>query len=273
MPFRTLLTLASLMLPLTTAQAHEVWIEPLRWQIEAEEDLTAQLRNGEMFKGVNLSWNDRSTVLAERRQDGELTPVTGRLGDVPAFATAAPEEGLLTLIYQSGYSTITYREYEKFVSFVTEKGFPDVVEAHAARDLPQNPIKEAYVRFAKSLIAVGEGAGEDTPRGLELEVVALDNPYTHQGGDLRFQVLYRDVPLIENKVTVFARDAAGEVTAFDLETTAEGIVSFEPVPGTTYLVDTVVIREPARDLVLETQGSAWESLWASLTFQAPDGAQ
>ena len=179
----------------------------------------------------------------------------------------------MTLIYQSGYSTITDREYEKFVNFVTEKGFPEVVDAHAARDLPQNPIKEAYVRFAKSLIAVGEGTGEDTARGLELEVVALDNPYTSEGADLRFQVLYRDVPLIENKVTVFARDAGGEVTTFDLETTAEGTVSFQPVPGTSYLVDTVVIREPARDLVLETKGAAWESLRASLTFRAPDSAQ
>ena len=261
------------LLPVSAAQAHEVWIEPLQWSYAAGEDLQAHLRNGEMFKGVDLAWNDRSTVLAEQRQGDDTAGLTGRLGDLPAISAQGVGDGLMTLIYQSGYNTVTYREFEKFSSFVAEKGYSDVVETHAARDLPRTQIKEAYVRFAKSLIPVGDGEGEDTARGLELEIVALDNPYTEEGSDLRFQVLYRDAPLVENRVTVFARDAAGLVTTRELETSADGIVKVQTDPGATYLIDTVVVREPARSLVIETKGAMWESLWASLTFQSPPAGQ
>ncbi|QUJ76786.1 DUF4198 domain-containing protein [Sulfitobacter albidus] len=270
MPYRHLLAPLFVLLGLSAAQAHEVWIEPLEWQVEVGAQVQAHRINGEEFVGNKLPWNDRSTVLAEQRSGAQTTPLTGRLGDRPAFTAAQAEAGLMTLIYQSTYSTITYREYEKFAGFVTSKGYEQTLAAHAERDLPKSPIKEAYMRFAKSLVAVGDGAGEDTPRGLELELVALDNPYTHSGPDLRFQALYRDVPLAGNKVTVFVRGTDGTVAERSAVTSAEGIVAFAAEPGAAYLVDTVVLREPARALVIETKGAVWESLWASLTFRVPD---
>ena len=270
MPLRNLLAFLFFVAGLDAAQAHEVWIEPLSWQVAEGESFEAHRINGEDFKGNKLSWNDRATVLAERRIGEESVPLTGRPGDRPAFKITGTGSGLMTLIFQSTHNTITYREYEKFARFVTSKGYEETLEAHAARDLPRAPIKEAYVRFAKALVAVGDGAGEDVARGLELELVALDNPYTHDGPDLRFQVLYRDVPLADNKVTVFLRDAEGAVTEASQTTSAEGIVTFKSMAGVTYLVDTVVLRQPARALVVETKGAVWESLWASLTFKVPE---
>lgn len=276
MPFRppcsALVFLLGLILPLglSPAQAHEVWIEPLEWEVSAGDVLKAHRINGEDFKGNQLIWNDRSMVLAEKRQGSQMTPLAGRAGDIPAFSVPTSQDGLLTLIYQSTHSTITYRAYEKFARFVTSKGYEETLAAHAARDLPETPIKEAYVRFAKSLVAVGQGAGQDSPRGLELELVALDNPYTQTGSDLRFQLLYRDAPLVDNKVTVFARDSVGEVSNFERRTDNDGLFSFTSEPGVTYLVDSVLLREPSRDLVIETKGAVWESLWASLTFRVPD---
>ncbi|MBM1635202.1 DUF4198 domain-containing protein [Sulfitobacter mediterraneus] len=270
MPFRTALSTLFICLTLGTAQAHEVWIEPLKWEIDTGDVLMAHRINGEDFKGSKLIWNPQSTVLAEKRLGGQITPLEGRTGNKPAFRVPTSDEGLLTLIYQSTHSTITYRDYAKFARFVTSKGWKETLESHSARKLPETPIKEAYVRFAKALVAVGDGAGEDTARGMELELVALDNPYTEVGTELRFQLLYRDAPLAGNKITVFTGDDAGQVSDFNLTTDADGRVSFTPEPGVAYLIDSVLLREPARELVIETKGAVWESLWASLTFRAPD---
>ncbi len=252
------------------AQAHEVWLEPAQWWMEDKAEIKADLLNGENLKGVKLSWNAARTRRAELWQGNDKTPINGRLGDVPAITALPGDTGLATLIYQSDISTITYTDYAKFAGFVLEKGEADVLAEHAARRLPDAPIKEAYSRFVKALVAIGTGAGQDAPRGLEIEIVALSNPYTlTPDEDMQVQVLYRDAPLTNHRVTVFMRAETGDVTSFHLPTDAEGKASFTIVPAQTYLVDAVVVREPDRDVVIETRGALWESLWASLTFQTP----
>lgn len=252
------------------ATAHEVWLEPENWQIEPGTDLTAQLLNGQDFKGIKLSWNTQRLVRAERWNGDDLEPITGRLGDIPALSTSTADDGLITLLYQSTHSTITYNDREKFAAFLAEKGFEGILQQHDDRGLASVPIKEAYSRYAKALVASGAGEGDDKPRGLAIEIVALTNPYTAPlGQELLFEVLYQGAQLADNKVTVFAHDAEGDVTTFHAQTDGQGRVAFMPERDTTYLIDTVMIREPARDLVVETRGAVWESLWASLTFKMP----
>lgn len=255
----------------TAALSHEVWIEPDTWMPEPNDKIAAQLLNGQEFKGINLSWNDRSIVRAELWTGDAKVPLEGRLGDIPAFAVTSYTDGLLTLLYQSTHSTVTYRDFMKFESFVTEKGFEEVIKSHKARNLPETPISEAYSRFSKALIGSGSGAGADAPRGLELEIVALDNPYTVQPERMmRFEVRYKGEILVGNLVTVFARNSEGEVVSIGQDTDSMGTIGFVPDPGTEYLIDTVIIREPSRALVVETRGAVWESLWASLTFKVPE---
>lgn len=253
------------------ASAHEVWIEPLNWQAAPSGAVQAHIRNGEYFDGFDLTWNDRQTVRAEAWVQDDMSAIEGRLGDRPALATQAAQEGLLALLYQSGYRTIVYDDFEKFTAFVTEKGHaPSVLEQHAARKLPETPVTEAYARFAKSLLAVGNGAGSDSLRGMELELVALTNPYvTGDTAAMAVRLFYRGAPLAGNKVTVFERAEDMSVTEIFLTTDADGRASFDVRPGMTYLVDSVVIREPSRALLAETPGAVWESLWASLTFRLP----
>ncbi|KIN71069.1 DUF4198 domain-containing protein [Sulfitobacter guttiformis] len=254
----------------TSAKAHEVWIEPSTWQMPADTDFTAQLLNGQNLEGQALSWDPRVILRAETWQGTETAALQGRFGDVPALTGSVGSEGLLTLLYQSKFNTVVYQDYEKFVEFLTEKNHLEILDAHAARSLPKTPIKEAFSRFSKALIAVGTGAGEDMARGLEIEIVALDNPYTSDiTGGLRFQALFEGEPLKSNRVTLFERDPAGMVQTSVAQTDAEGIVRFPIRQDHTYLVDTVVMRQPDRALFIASGGAFWESLWASLTFSVP----
>lgn len=252
------------------SSAHEVWLEPDNWAVPEQEPVTARLRNGEIFEGIELIWNDRSVVRAERWDDLGVQPITGRLGDRPALATTAEQDGLLTLLYESSVNTVNYTEYDKFAEFLAEKGYEAILQQHAARKLPQVPIREAYSRFAKALVAVGSGQGADAPRGLEIELVALSNPYTADpDAEMRFQAVYQGEPLADNQVTFFAKAPDGTVETSHRITDDTGTVSIDTVPGHAYLVDTVVVREPSRALVVQTNGAVWESLWASLTFRVP----
>lgn len=247
--------------------AHEVWIEPLQWQVQQSDVVLANIRNGEYFSGFNLSWNDEQTVRSEAWVRGDMFQITGRLGDLPALKIQAEKDGLLVFLHQSDHRTVNYNDFGKFASFLTEKGYDRILNEHAKRGLTETRVKEAYSRFSKSLIAVGTGEGSDAPRGLELELVALTNPYMLAPDEhMIVQLYYEGAPLSDNKITVFGRTEDGTVDELFLQTDTEGKASFPTSEGMTYLVDSVVVREPSRSLVAKTRGAAWESLWASLTF-------
>ena len=255
----------------TAVKAHEVWLEPDAWQMPIGSAITAQLFNGQELKGQKLSWQPRAIKRAEKWEGDSGSALEGRLGDIPAIATSADAEGLLTLLYQSAHNTLTYDSYEKFTLFLDEKGFTRLTREHENRNLPKERIREAYSRHAKALVAVGSGQGVDAPRGMEIELVALDNPYTANLAEpLRFQIIYQNAVLPENRVTLFDRASDGTVVISTQQSDAQGTVAFNLTPGHTYLVDTVMIRATSRDLLVQTQGAVWESLWASMTFQIPN---
>tara|TARA_R110002020_G_scaffold400596_3_gene610673 strand:- start:743 stop:1564 length:822 start_codon:yes stop_codon:yes gene_type:complete len=254
----------------TAATAHEVWLEPDVWVVPKGSVIAAQMLNGEELRGQKLSWQPSSIKRAEKWEGDSRDVLEGRLGDIPAINTSANEDGLLTLVYESEHNVLTYDSYEKFTSFLDEKGFERVIAEHDNRSLPKERIREAYSRHAKALVAVGSGQGSDAPRGLEIELVALDNPYTANLAEpLRFQILYRDAVMPDNRVTLFDRSPDGTVAILTQQADARGTVAFDITPGHTYLVDTVMIRPTSRELLVQTKGAVWESLWASLTFQVP----
>lgn len=245
--------------------AHEVWIDAERWQVAPSERIVASLRNGEIFDGVALAWLPPRVVRAEVRSAGEIRDITGRAGDIPAIDIGTGAPGLAVLGYQSTPSALTYDSYETFESFAEQKG-------HAAliADAPRvaNP-RELFARFTKALVAVGSGAGQDEVFGFEIELVAETNPYTAPRKPMIVRLFYQGAALEDARVTVFERRAEGDVRTDVLTTDSAGRVAFDTTPGSTYLVDSVVLRRPSRALVVQYR-VIWESLWASLTFAVPD---
>lgn len=247
------------------AIAHEFWIEPEEYQVDKGQAITAHFRNGEGFKGVSLGYFSRQSRRFDLAQDGTALPIAARMGDVPALTSLpAPAPGLAAILHETAPSTISYKTWEKFAKFAAHKDFPDIRARHLARGLPEAGFTETYFRFAKALIAVGNGAGHDRAWGMETEFVALTNPYADALPFVDVQILYQGAPRADVQIEVFERSPLGPVTVTLTRSDAAGKARIPVKPGHEYLLDAVVLRPaPAGG------EPVWETLWAALTFAVP----
>ncbi|SIT78457.1 Uncharacterized conserved protein, contains GH25 family domain [Yoonia rosea] len=252
------------------AEAHEFWIEPTDYQVEADGSLEADIVNGEEFAGVKLAYLPQRFVNFVLFAGDASARVTGRTGDTPALQQEPVAEGLNIAAYQANSATVDYENWERFQRFVDHKDFGDVLSQHEARGLPLENFTEVYSRYSKSLIGVGNSAGADRRVGLETEIVALTNPYTDDLSDgFQVQVYYRNDLRANTQVEVFEKAADSQVSISLYQTDENGIATFPVRPGYSYMVDAVVLREPNERLA-ELSGAVWETLWANLTFAVPD---
>lgn len=248
--------------------SHELWISPESFLISSDTQVQANIRVGQNFGGSSYSYNPSSFVRFETRFEAEVTPAKGRLGDIPALSLDAPGEGLLTVVYETDDNVLSYTVWEKFVKFVQHKDFATTLADHDARGIAQNEkFSELYRRYAKSLIAIGNGAGSDTEVGLKTEIIAMENPYTMSGDILPVKVLLDGMPRANAQVELFEKAPDGTVAIVLFRTGDDGIAELPVKRGYSYLADAVAMLPLENDD--PKKGSVWWSLWASLTFAVP----
>ena len=69
----------------TPVAAHEYWIEPLDWQIGANDKVQARLVNGSDFVGIEFAFLPDRFTRFDLISNGRAVPVTGRLVSRPAL--------------------------------------------------------------------------------------------------------------------------------------------------------------------------------------------
>ncbi len=228
----------------------------------------AALRVGEKFAGSTNAYLPGNIARFDVVLGGVTTKVEGRLGDDPALQMKVPDPGLAVIVHQTTKSNVRYMKWEKFEKFTRHKDFAEVLATHQARGLPESNFLERYRRFAKSLVAVGHGRGQDEPVGLETEFVAEANPYTDPlDAGLPVRLLYQARPRANTQVEVFEKAPGGKVSVRLLRTNSDGRVLVPAQAGYEYLLDAVVIRP------LEAKNTrsdpVWETLWAQYTYRVP----
>jgi len=244
--------------------AHEYWIEPQSYRIAPDERLLANLKVGQRFQGDTLVYLPDSIQLF-RITTGETTvEVTSRIGDLPALDESSAAEGLALVSLVSGIFTLEYSEAGLFEKFLAYDGLDGILQEHRRRGLPMTGFKEAYQRFAKSLIQVGEGKGEDRLLGLAFEWLLETNPYSAADNRMQARLYWRGEPLAATQARLFVR-RDGQVEERLLTTDGEGRVHFSAQTGSEILLNAVQMREPS-DRFPAPEGSAWISYWATTTF-------
>lgn len=252
------------------ALSHELWLEPQQYQVDNGAQLVVNIKNGEDFAGNTLSYFDRSSTRFELGLNGDTQEIVARAGDRPALTLdETPDDTLVAVLHETTPSTITYKTWAKFAKFATHKDFPQAEADHSAAGWPRDGFRERYTRHVKTLIAVGDGAGQDAQYGLETEITALTNPYDPDfDGAMQIALTYQGQPRADAQIEVFDRAPDDSVTVSLHRTDAKGIARIPVTPGHDYLFDAVVLR-PAPDAGETEKSPVWETLWAALSFHVP----
>ena len=249
----------------SAASAHEFWLEPHDFHLAPQDRLVADSMVGQTLEGEVLGYYPDATVHLDLTRGGETRPVTGAYEQIPAVDAPLLGDGLHVLRFQSANYQVTYETFADFAEFIDEWDQDWALEAHAANGFPTRDIREVFFRYAKALIDVGDGAGEDRPLGMPLELVALTNPYAEPAPEtVRLELRYLGEPLAGGRVKVFHRAPDGTVEVTPIETDADGLVSVPTAPGFT-LVNAVVL-DLASPRMQAFLGASWQSLWASITY-------
>ena len=255
----------------TFASGHEFWISPADYTVGQGEEIVANLRVGQQFDGRKLAFIPANFAQFRLVQGNSDVPVKSRIGERPAMHQVAPAEGLWIIVHETTDNRLGYGDDDAqlFVDFVNHKDLKDVLAAHKARGLPDVGFVENYRRFAKSLVAVGHGAGSDRVVGLRTEIVAMSNPYEPGfDGNMRVRVLFEGAPRPGAQVELFERGADGTVRVGTFRTDDDGYARFPVVAGREYLADAVKMLPLQPDDI--DNDAVWYSLWASLTFLVPE---
>lgn len=262
----------TLILCTNTSLAHEFWLQPSSQQLTAPGSISLELRNGEHFLGHSLPLqpDDRSRfdVASVRNSTVSQAPVVGTEGDIPAIGSWTLERGFHIFRYESDAEILQHPDFASFETFASEEGLFWAADAHKQRGLSEHRVTEQFRRFAKTLIAVDTVEGFDYPSGLELELVALNNPYSQSTVDLPIQVLYQGTPLAGAQVSIFHR-SKGDLNFRKLETDQQGLIRLPNIQSGNYLLSAVHLRPTSTKVMIETQ-AVWESLWSSLTFEVSE---
>ena len=247
-----------------------MWLDTTTFQQSVGKDIQISLKNGQMFQGAGLSYFKSRFSDFYYISNEQKIEIESRMGDTPAATISLNTNGLVTGVYVSKKSTITYKSIDKFANFVSEKGEDWVIQKHGELKFPKNNFKEEYYRFSKILIGVGDSSGSDKNVGLKHELVALTNPYIISSSDKFFvQLLFNNEPQKNRRITIFERDIENKVNIRTTLTNSNGIGKFEVTEGHDYLLDNVILElnDNSEDNVF------WKSYWAALTFRASNDPQ
>ena len=250
--------------------SHEMWLDTTTFRQAVGNEFQISLKNGQMFEGIELSYFKNRFSEFYYVNDDKKFNIKSRMGDTPVAVLSSNSNGLITGVYVSTKSTITYKSMDKFADFATEKGENWAIETHLNSKFPETNFREDYYRFSKILIGVGDAKGADQSMGLKHELIALNNPYIISPSDeFSVQLLFNGQPQKNKKITIFERKTDKTVGVRTALTDSNGVCKFTVTQGNEYLVDNVILElnnQPKND-------TFWTSYWAALTFRVSNEPQ
>jgi uncharacterized GH25 family protein len=264
---KKLLTAAAVVLAATPLFAHDFWIEPTTFHPEVGSTVGLSLRVGQGFRGDPVPlMPDKIVKFVTVSAAGVETAAGGIPGRDPAGRARVSEPGFVIAGYRSSPSSLELPA-DKFEAYLKDEGLEKIIAIRARRGESEKPSKEIYSRCAKALLDAGGAgnAGFDRALGLRLELVPETSPKklpANAGGSVPVRLLFEGKPLAEALVVAINRDDPDK--RLSARTDKAGRVVLALPRGGVWLVKAVhMVPAPAES------GADWESLWASLTFEAP----
>ncbi len=259
--------LAAAALAASLALAHDFWVQPSAFRVAPDTLVTLDLRVGDDFPGEAVARKEERIVSFAAfgpGPGGGDTPIIGQDGKAPAGMARFREPGLYRIAYR-GKPTIITLEPDKFEAYLREEGLEHIIDERAKLGESAAPGREAYARYAKSFVLVGDvpSAGWEKPVGLKIEIIPDTDPFALKaGGEFRCRVLLDGKPLAG--LWLGARSPAQSAEVRGARTDARGHAGFVLPSEGWWLIHGVHM---ARARGAEGAEVDWESSWASLTLE------
>jgi uncharacterized GH25 family protein len=243
------------------AAAHEYWLEPAEFVLQAGKSVPVHIYVGQNFKANSFPYlrdEYKKFVIAEGRNE---RPVKAVDGDDPVTVKPAGS-GLAIVAAYTVPETLTFDAWDKFEVYLQFEGLEHIAAKHREQSKPMTGIVEHYIRCAKLLLEVGGGSGEDRSLGLPLELVAERNPYRLAPGEaLPVRLRHNGKPIAGVQISAFSK--ADPQTRHLVRTDAEGRARITLPTAGPWLLNAVHMVDST------TANVHWLSWWASLTFARP----
>jgi uncharacterized GH25 family protein len=241
------------------ALAHDTWLLPARFETTAGGTISAEATSAMAFPRPETGIKPERVAAKGIRLAGATgdLEIAGATEAVLQMRAAADRPGIATLWVQTHPRTLDLKESE-VVHYLEEIGASDTAGAQW-RKSGRKPWRETYVKFMKTFVRVGDGAGDRSwgePIGHALEIVPEADPTALRAGDrLTVRVLREGKPLTDQPVGVQAdgRDAVLR------RTDSAGRFAVALDRAGAWLIKTTVLRPAARE-------GEWESQFATVTI-------
>lgn len=246
-----------------TVHAHDFWIEPSNFEPSLGEVVTLTLKIRDHFIGTPFPRDPYHVTDFVVWDASRQRTVGGIPGRSPAGWFDVETEGVHIVGYRSRHTTLQM-EADAFEAYLAGAGLNRIIRTRTEKGESTDEGREAYARFAKSLIACGstDGAGYDRELGFALEIVPQRNPHRIvRGNPLPARILLDGSPLSGIKVAAIHEEDMS--TSSVSETDATGSVELHLDREGVWMITAIHMR-PA----LTRLDADWESLWASLTVRA-----
>ncbi|MGB0721195.1 MAG: DUF4198 domain-containing protein [Gammaproteobacteria bacterium] len=233
--------------------AHDMWIEPGRFDLGAGDSTTLTLRIGERFKGDTVpnvpEWYHRFDV----SEGGDTRAVDGALGDDPAGRLTARGDGPIMVVYQSRPDFVEMKG-AKFNSYLETEGMTASARAQGWSGEPEAKVGEFYARCLKLLVNLPSG---ELDPALTRARCPIDLMVTRLGeGHSEVLLEFQGQPLADALVVAYRREAPTEEVR--VRTDESGVAA-------------LMLREPgdwlltAVHITARVDGRAqWLSHWAAV---------
>ncbi|HEV2722489.1 MAG TPA: DUF4198 domain-containing protein [Thermoanaerobaculia bacterium] len=242
-------------------QAHDFWIEPSTFHPAAGMTVAVGLRVGQNFVGDPVP---RTSPYIERfvvKQGRTEEPINGIDNTDPAGWFTADGRVPAVIAYRSKPSRVE-QPAAKFEDYLRQQGLERIIALRAQRGERARSGTEIFSRCAKAILT-GErpSIAVTQPMGLRYEIVPEGDP-TFGGAPFRGRVVYERTPasgmLVE---AIFLKQPSIRMAT---RSGQFGRFSFALPRAGVWLIKSVQMVDAPRGANAE-----WESLWASLTFDAP----
>lgn len=258
---RQIVLAAALVLSAGDLQAHDFWIEPSTFHPLPGTTVSVGLRVGQNFIGDPVPRFSRLIEQFFIRQSGGDQPIEGSDNIDPAGFLRADGQATAVIAYRSTGSFIELPP-DKFEDYLRQYGLDRIIDLRTARGERGKPGREHFYRYAKALLTGQQPSTAITkPLGLAYEIVFADDP-TVRLAPFRGRILYDGKPL--NGALVMALLHSDPSKPLTARSDAQGAFSFDLPRGGVWLIKSVHMVRASF-----FSEADWDSLWASLTFEAP----